>query len=208
MIFRRGQAWSLYARRYDWLPVQPISLRPTREFVIRRVTEDWSGARRVLDMGCGVGQLALALAERFPEMVVTAVDPSPEMIAMARRDRPHPRIDYREGRVEDVPGDPPFDLVVTTHAFPYVEDPVDFLRLLRAVVRPGGGILLAQACTENRWDALLLRAVKVTTGPANYAPSARVRGWMQQAGWRPVAIRPIPTLPGMASLRLIEAVRP
>ncbi|MBP7127049.1 class I SAM-dependent methyltransferase [Myxococcota bacterium] len=208
MIFRRGQAWSLYARGYTWLPVQPISLRPTREFVIRRVAEDWSDARRVLDMGCGVGQLALALAERFPGMEVTAVDPSPEMIDTARRDRSHPRIEYRQGRVEDVPGDPPFDLVVTTHAFPYVEDPVDFLRHLGRVVRPGGGILLAQACTESLWDALLLRAVRVTTGPADYAPSARVKGWMQQAGLRPLAVRPIPAPPGMASLRLIEAVRP
>lgn len=208
MMLRRGQAWSLYARRYTWLPVQPLSLRPTRDLVVRRVAEDWAGARRVLDMGCGVGQLALSLVERFPDMEVTAVDPSPEMIDTARRDRSHPRIDYRLGRVEDVPGDPPFDLAVTTHALPYVEEPVDFLRRLGEVVRPGGGLLLAQACTENLWDALLLRAVKITTGPADYAPSARVRGWMQQAGWRPLAVRPVPVLPGMASLRLVEAVRP
>jgi len=208
MTFRRGQAWSLYARRYVWLPVQPISLRPTRKFVLRRVAEDWAGARRVLDLGCGVGQLALALAERFPEMAILAVDPSPEMIRVARADRPHPRIDYRQGRIEEVPRDPPFDLVVSTHAFPYVEEPLDFLRQVREVLRPGGGLLLAQACTENAWDALLLRAVKLTTGPADYAPSARVRGWMQQAGLRPVAVRAIPVVPGMASLRLVEAVRP
>ncbi len=39
--------------------------------------------RSVLDVGCGSGELTVALAERWPEATVRGVDSSPEMIARA-----------------------------------------------------------------------------------------------------------------------------
>jgi trans-aconitate 2-methyltransferase len=40
--------------------------------------------RRVVDLGCGPGNLTLQLARRWPNAVVEAVDSSPEMVAAAR----------------------------------------------------------------------------------------------------------------------------
>ncbi|HEY8996062.1 MAG TPA: peptide chain release factor N(5)-glutamine methyltransferase [Lacunisphaera sp.] len=40
--------------------------------------------RSILDLGTGTGALALALAEKFPASVVTAVDKNPEALALAR----------------------------------------------------------------------------------------------------------------------------
>ncbi|GAA4662934.1 MULTISPECIES: trans-aconitate 2-methyltransferase [Amycolatopsis] len=40
--------------------------------------------RRVVDLGCGPGNLTLALSSRWPSAVVEAVDSSPEMVAAAR----------------------------------------------------------------------------------------------------------------------------
>jgi SAM-dependent methyltransferase len=48
--------------------------------------------RRVLDLACGTGLHAQFIAERHTD--VWANDISPEMIAHARRVRPHPRIQY------------------------------------------------------------------------------------------------------------------
>src|SRR5437773_5237391 len=47
--------------------------------------------RRVLEVGCGTGQLAAALAERAYAKV-WAVDASPEMLAVAREDRKSTRL--------------------------------------------------------------------------------------------------------------------
>jgi len=40
--------------------------------------------RRVVDLGCGPGNLTLQLARRWPDTVVEAVDSSAEMVAAAR----------------------------------------------------------------------------------------------------------------------------
>ncbi|MBO0881788.1 MAG: trans-aconitate 2-methyltransferase, partial [Mycobacterium sp.] len=47
----------------------------------------WVGAerpRRVVDLGCGAGNLTAQLARRWPEAVIEALDSSPEMVAAAR----------------------------------------------------------------------------------------------------------------------------
>ena len=40
--------------------------------------------RRVVDLGCGPGNLTVTLADRWPDAVIEAVDSSPEMVAAAR----------------------------------------------------------------------------------------------------------------------------
>jgi trans-aconitate 2-methyltransferase len=40
--------------------------------------------RRVVDLGCGPGNLTVTLAQRWPDAVIEAVDSSPEMVAAAR----------------------------------------------------------------------------------------------------------------------------
>ena len=64
-------------------------------------------ASRVLDVGCGPGTISLPLSARVGAVV--AVDPSPEMLATARRhaaDRGVASISFHQGRAEDLPGLP------------------------------------------------------------------------------------------------------
>lgn len=100
-----------------------------------------AGARRVLEVGCGLGRLSARLAA--PDRTVTAVDLSPEMIARAsRRASGAGRLDFRCGDflAMDLPR-AGFDCVVsaaTLHHMP-VEPALDRMMSLLA---PGGTLVI------------------------------------------------------------------
>jgi SAM-dependent methyltransferase len=93
----------------------------------------------VLDLGCGTGQLAAALADgRF----VTGVDPAAAMLEVARH-RPNGQgVDWVEADARDVRLGRKFDLVVLTgHAFQVFLTPGDQKAVLRTIAHhlaPGG----------------------------------------------------------------------
>jgi SAM-dependent methyltransferase len=73
------------------------------------------GARSVLDLGCGTGQLAARLAE---DRVVVGVDPSAAMLDVARRRPGGERATWVRSQARDLRLDRRFDLVLLTgHAF-------------------------------------------------------------------------------------------
>jgi trans-aconitate 2-methyltransferase len=55
--------------------------RPFFDLLVRVAAES---PRRVVDLGCGPGQLTATLANRWPDAIVEGLDSSPEMIARAR----------------------------------------------------------------------------------------------------------------------------
>src|SRR5438874_3699041 len=97
--------------------------------------------QRVLDLGCGVGQLAYHLAELGAAEVI-GVDLSARMLELARAERAHPRVRYVRSAIEEVefPAER-FELVVSSLAFHYVED---YAALVRRIARwlVAGGVLL------------------------------------------------------------------
>lgn len=78
--------------------------------------------RRVLDLGCGAGQLAHHLATIGATDVV-GVDVSERMLALAAELWAHARVTYCRAAIEEVTFPPArFDLVVSSLALHYVED--------------------------------------------------------------------------------------
>lgn len=94
----------------------------------------------VLDLGCGTGQLALALAADGHR--VTGFDPAPAMLAVARAKPQAERIIWREGAAEALPTAPAFDLAVMTgHVFQVLLTDAEIaatLGALRRCLRAGG----------------------------------------------------------------------
>jgi ubiquinone/menaquinone biosynthesis C-methylase UbiE len=99
---------------------------------------------RVLEIGCGTGQLTAALVERG--LRVDAVDPGPRMVEIARRRAPGAR--FHIGSFEDVelPADA-FEAVFSATAFHWVDPDVGWAKVAR-VLRPGGTLALLSLIAE------------------------------------------------------------
>jgi trans-aconitate methyltransferase len=110
-------------------------------------------SHRVMDLGCGPGPLAVALAP-FAARIV-AIDPEPEMLRAARA-RPVPaNIEWVRAAAEDLgPAFGRFHLVAIGRAFHWM-DRADTLRRLDPMIEPGGAIALFQdehlAVPDNAW---------------------------------------------------------
>lgn len=86
---------------------------------------------RVLDLGCGTGDLALRLSKKCR---VTAIDPAEAMLAIARR-KPHAdRITWRQADARSLRLEDRFDLVcLTGHSFQCFLDAGRQLEVLRTI---------------------------------------------------------------------------
>ncbi|MCV7028409.1 trans-aconitate 2-methyltransferase [Mycobacterium sherrisii] len=80
-------------------------------------------ARRVVDLGCGPGNLTKYLEKRWPGAVVEALDTSPEMVAAARERG----IDANVADLRDWKPRPDTDVVVSNAALHWVTEHADLL---------------------------------------------------------------------------------
>ncbi len=92
--------------------------------------------RTVLDVGCGTGRLVEALATRY-DCRVAGVDPTPEMLDVARKRAP-PDVTLETARAEELPfADEAFERVVMTLVVHLLDRPRAFAEIAR-VLTPGG----------------------------------------------------------------------
>ncbi|KQZ67046.1 trans-aconitate 2-methyltransferase [Nocardioides sp. Root151] len=124
---------------HQWSPEQYLTYadergRPFVELVQRIGAESPS---RVVDLGCGPGNLTALLAQRWPAAEVTGVDSSPEMIARARRDAPG--IDFAVQDLREwVTSSPTVDVLVSNATLQWVPGHLDLLPDLVDTVAPDG----------------------------------------------------------------------
>ena len=113
---------------------------------VRNLAARYSGETfsKVLDMCCGVGHYALAMAEAG--FHVTAVDLSEEQIADAKENRGHPGVSYKVGSMEEPLAEAPFDIITNTYSsFGYmasVEEDQKVLENWCNMLRPGGVLIM------------------------------------------------------------------
>ncbi|WP_423743386.1 class I SAM-dependent methyltransferase (plasmid) [Haladaptatus sp. SPP-AMP-3] len=126
-----------------------VMSRSKGEFVGWIVDElELDSTERVLEVGFGPGVGIERFAEAVSEGFVAGVDPSAEMLDQARKRNAAAIeagvVDLRRGSADDVPADDHvFDAAVTMNSMQTWADPMDGLRELHRVLKPGGAVAVA-----------------------------------------------------------------
>ncbi|MGI9118712.1 MAG: class I SAM-dependent methyltransferase [Acidimicrobiales bacterium] len=143
--------WDSRARRFATQTAGTARTDP----LLRRVRRVARADSSLLDVGTGPGRFALALAPKVA--LVVAVDPSPVMLSLLRREARRAGIDNIttvEGRWEDVTTGQA-DVVLCSYVLPLIEDAAGFLAKLDASCRGHGFVYLSamasDAVTEPFW---------------------------------------------------------
>jgi SAM-dependent methyltransferase len=118
---------------------------------------------RVLDIGCGSGEMCVLVAERGAEPA--GIDAAEGMIEIARRRVPE--ADLRVGAMEQLPWeDDRFDVATALNALQFAADFVAALTEAARVVRPGGSIAVCS------WGPMQDRELFVVMRALREGPSA------------------------------------
>lgn len=145
-------------------------------------------ARHVLDVGCGSGPLFAPLVSR--SIRVTAIDPAPNMVALARAEAarlPDGMVEVQQRGWEDLLEIETYDMAVALGVFDYVDAPAELLRRMGRAASHAVGSFPAPGLRTT------LRKVRYARGGVSvhgYRPRDIVRIGAE-AGMRVVTRRPL-----------------
>jgi SAM-dependent methyltransferase len=153
--------------------------------------------KQALDIGCGAGELSLALGRGNPQARIVGVDVSPDLVATARQ-----RGDALEN-VSFVEADAAHwkpdgfqpDVLFSRHGVMFFDVPVMAFANLRQLAAPGGKLVFScfRSPALNPWATELASLLELppvgqgtAPGPFAFADEDHVRGILDNAGWRDI----------------------
>ncbi len=148
------------------LPLYDLLYRLLGIASVHRPLVDQAGIRpghRVLEIGCGTGNLAFLAKRLHPDAEVVGLDPDPKALARARRKAGRKALSVRLdlGFAQELPyADASFDRVLSAFMFHHLgpDEKEDTLREVRRVLKPGGSLhLLDFGGAKVRSDGFIAR---------------------------------------------------
>ena len=160
------------------------------------------GDAGTLDIGCGAGELSLAIARGNPHAKVVGVDISAELVAAARgRGETLANVDFVEADAAHWrPDDFAPDLLVSRHGVMFFDVPIMAFANLRAMSAPGARIIFScfRSAKLNPWASDLASLLKlpafgegIAPGPFAFADEGYVRGILDNSGWQDVTLESV-----------------
>lgn len=111
---------------------------------------------RVVDLGCGTGELTRRLADKLPGSEVVGIDSSPEMLERAR-EQARDGLRFEVGSIENVEG--VWDLVFSHAAIQWVDDHRSLIPRLLSMLTPGGQLVVQLPSNHGHATHTLIREI-------------------------------------------------
>lgn len=189
---RVGRAWADEWRRTD------RSFAGLTPHLLSAIGDE--PGERVLDLGCGAGELSLAVAAMRPGARVVGVDVSGDLIAAARARSVGGAVFHHAdaGAFVDPDGQP--DLLVSRHGVMFFADPPAVFRHLAAMAAPAARMVFScfRSPRENLWARVFADlfpalepepVIRFPAGPFAFADPAHVECCL--SGWRDATFTPV-----------------
>jgi ubiquinone/menaquinone biosynthesis C-methylase UbiE len=152
----------------------------------RLLTENGFHAGRVLDAGCGAGDVAIELARMLSGIDMIGVDLSEPLLdraeSSARKAGLSDRMTWQKANVESLPfADDSFDAVVSVYMLHHVGEPVAMLNEIERVLSPRGVLILEDIARS--WIGWFDRAFRTAfTWPEAKAilETSKLRPWKKE----------------------------
>jgi trans-aconitate 2-methyltransferase len=165
-----------------------------------------NGGERILDLGCGDGEITARIAECVPAGSVLGVDSSEEMIGHAREHYPaseYPNLAFAVENAADLHFDEEFDVVFSNAALHWVLDHAPVLAGIRRALKPRGLALLQMGGKGNGEELFAIAAdlrredpwarhFEGFAFPWGFYDAEEYRPWVIAAGLQPVRVEIIP----------------
>jgi ubiquinone/menaquinone biosynthesis C-methylase UbiE len=164
---------------------------------------------RALDVGCGCGDSALALAEQVgPDGLVIGVDVSSAMLVRAReRTKQVPQLQLIEADAATFRPEPPstrFDLIFSRFGLMFFSDPTAAFRHLHSLLREHGRLAFVcwRSFADNAWASVPFELVQKSLppsaandidieqapGPYSLADVSKLRQLLESTGFRDIEV--------------------
>ena len=197
-----GPSWVRNERRYERM------LQPFDDALIEALHPRSSD--RILEIGCGFGTTAIALAASGA--VVHGVDIAPPMIDRARErvQASAERITFAVADAQEGDLGGPYDTVASRFGVMFFADPVRAFANIAASVRPDGELAFVcwRSLDRNPWLGLPIEVLRGFTGapaatsppapgapnPLAFADPVHTEGILRSSGWTDITFEPVEPL--------------
>lgn len=150
------QLWQFYARVYDTILLRFLPYRRLLRVIAGAL--DPAPGWRVLDAGCGTGNLLAHISRTRPEALLTGIDFAPAMLRRAaKKVNSSSKVTVRQMDLNHpLPfAGSKFDAVVCVNVLYAVEDPERLLRELHRVLKPNGRFVLVNPANQPKMRLII-----------------------------------------------------
>ena len=134
------------------------------------------------DLGCGGGEIAQIMAERWPGARVVGIDSSSEMLAKAAAAFPDAQVEWQKADIRTWRAEPKGDLLYSNAMFHWVDRHAEVFPALMDELAPGGVLALQMPLSFEQTSHRLLRQVLVSYGTPELCAGVD-RKWVEEADW-------------------------